>query len=157
MSGVAGNPEACGPCLCCTTPKCATNFWAVTAVSCASSILQVALSPFLGQQVVQYVRLEPLLTSKTRATLEADHGLAKSCPTPCLTHYLCGASALYQEAVYVKHALKKDFDCCSYKTCCANHCCCCCGDRPRPGDIVLRDGAPRPYAAVTQQPGAGLA
>ena len=149
VSGVDGNPELCGPCLCCTTPRCATNYWALAAWSCASSLLQGALATVLHQSA-SWARLEPILTSKTRATLERNHGLRRQCCSPCCVHYWCGASALYQEAVYVKHVLKKDFDCCSYKGCCQTSCCCCLGANPAPGEF-RGDG----YAAVTTQPGMG--
>jgi Cys-rich protein (TIGR01571 family) len=149
VSGVDGNPELCGPCLCCTTPRCATNYWALAAWSCASSLLQGALATVLHQSA-SWARLEPILTSKTRATLERNHGLRRQCCSPCCVHYWCGASALYQEAVYVKHVLKKDFDCCSYKGCCQTSCCCCLGANPNPGEF-RGDG----YAAVTTQPGMG--
>lgn len=49
----------------------------------------------------------------------------------------------------MKHVLKKDFECCTYKSCCKTSCCCCVGSNPAPGEMH----APYKYAAVTTQPG----
>jgi len=54
--------------------------------------------------------------------------------------------------VYVKHVLKKDFQCVAYKDL---QTCCCCGKSPAPGGMNYRDAPPPAgYSTITQQPSA---
>ena len=113
------------------------------------SLVQQSIALVCGVNTGGLVQIVPCLTKRTRQTLEDTHGLPKQCCSPYCVHYWCGASALYQEAVFVKHTLKKDFECCTYKTCCKTSCCCCCGHNPAPGDFKNGDG----YEVVSTQPG----
>jgi len=112
------------------------------------------LNAVVGHNSCGWVNLVPLLTMKTRVALEKKYGLERQCGHPYCADYWCFSCSAYQQAFFVKHTLKEDFTCCTYKDCCSKHCCSCCGERPAPGEA--KRGGPTPpkgYEAVTEQPG----
>ena len=145
----ATDAEACAPSCCCTTRRCATNYWALVGYSCATSLTQQLCQVMGCQPVGQFINLTPLLTMRSRQQLERQ-GLEVECGHAYCADYWCFPCSAYQQAVYVKHVLKQDFTCCTYQGCCKESCCPCVGQRLAPGEMSLRLGAtPAHYAAVT--------
>jgi len=147
------DPEMCSPCMGCTSRRCATNYWAFIGFQFFTSVAQGAASALGCQSVANVINLVPCLTMKSRQVLEQEHGLEVQCNNAYCADYWCGASSTYQQAVYVKHVLKKDFASVYYKNCKK---CCCCGANPAPGAMKTALPPPAGYAAITQQPVAAV-
>lgn len=141
--------------LCCTSTSCDTAFSCLIATFLGQIALQLSLSLFKVTPIVYLLllaRLTPTVTSRSRRYLATKYGLSSSdCRGPCCLHYWCGPCAIYQEALYVKHVLKKDFRCCCYLCCRAT---CTFGANPDPGDLSTLRGYQRIglVATIQQQP-----
>ena len=140
--------ECCQPCCCCTSARCATNYWALMGYSCATSLAQSLCNAMGCQSISSFINLQALLTMRSRQQLE-QQGLTVECGHAYCADYWCFPCSAYQQGVYVKHVLKQDFVCCTYQ-CCKNSC----GQGPAPGEMQLT--LPNRYAAVTAQPGAAV-
>lgn len=81
--------------------------------------------------------ITPLVSASSRRALGRKHGVSvnKDCVNPFCAHYWCACCAIYQEAIYVKHILRKDFTCCVYH--CLRYLCAYCGQNPAPGEYCL--------------------
>ena len=141
--------ECCQPCCCCTSARCATNYWALMGYSCATSLAQSLCNAMGCQSISSFINLQALLTMRSRQQLE-EQGLAVECGHAYCADYWCPSCSAYQQGVYVKHVLKQDFVCCTYQSCCKQTC----GRGPAPGEMQLT--LPNRYAAVTAQPGAAV-
>lgn len=145
------------PAPCCASTSCGTAFACLIATVFAQTALQLqlVLSIFNAKPMLclpLFVRLTPTVTSRVRRYLASKYGLSISdCRGPCCLHYWCSPCAVYQEALYVKHVLKKDFRCCCY-VCCRTACSC--GANPDPGDLSTLRGYQRIglVATIQQQP-----
>mmetsp|Transcript_7669 Transcript_7669/g.24122 ORF Transcript_7669/g.24122 Transcript_7669/m.24122 type:complete len:219 (-) Transcript_7669:42-698(-) len=153
---VVADPEQCAPSCNCTSRRCATACYAYCAYSCLQSITQSLLQGLGCQSVAGLVQIVPCLTMKTRQSLEVKQGLEVQCGNAYCADFWCSSCSAYQQAVFVKHVMRKDFECCTYQTCCKPYCACC--SSPAPGEMVTRLSATPPgYAAVTtSQPVKGM-
>ena len=141
--------ECCQPCCCCTSARCATNYWTLWGYGCATSLAQSLCNALGCQSISGFINLTPVLTMRSRQQLE-QQGLTVECGHAYCADYWCFPCSVYQQGVYVKHVLKQDFVCCTYQGCCKQTC----GAGPAPGEMQLT--LPNRYAVVTAQPGAAV-
>lgn len=138
MIAILEEPLVC--CCCCSRPGCLAAFFCVEVTRCLEGLLQLsylAAFPLSAAYLDCLLRLTPFVTARSRAALGRKHGLPThaDCFHPWCAHFFCLYCALYQEAVFIKHVLGRDFGCCFYH-CCATLCLCC-GRNPDPGFFRL--------------------
>ena len=88
--------ECCQPCCCCTSARCATNYWALMGYSCATSLAQSLCNAMGCQSISSMINLTPLLTMRSRQQLE-EQGLAVECGHAYCADYWCFPCSAYQQ------------------------------------------------------------
>ena len=57
--------ECCQPCCCCTSARCATNYWALMGYSCATSLAQSLCNAMGCQSISSFINLHAFLTMRS--------------------------------------------------------------------------------------------
>mmetsp|Transcript_35800 Transcript_35800/g.114697 ORF Transcript_35800/g.114697 Transcript_35800/m.114697 type:complete len:207 (+) Transcript_35800:224-844(+) len=139
------------PAPCCPNARALNSFACAWCVTFAQQTLGWARPPVF---VVPALFFGPFVFAEPRRAIGKRGLPVDACCCPYGAHFLCGPCALYQELVFAKHALKKDFHCCCYVACamcvtraCANVC-----DAPEPGDylsLLMENQEPNRPGATT--------
>lgn len=138
------------PC-CCGKATWAKAYACIVLTSRLGGFLQLgyqAACPLASVYSDCFCRLTPFASTSSRWALGRKYGilLNKDCINPFCAHFWCFYCAIYQEAIFVKHILRKDFTCCIYQ--CLRHVCACCGQNPAPGEYC-RERFPLNSAVVS--------
>mmetsp|Transcript_16444 Transcript_16444/g.51509 ORF Transcript_16444/g.51509 Transcript_16444/m.51509 type:complete len:224 (+) Transcript_16444:43-714(+) len=138
------------PAPCCTSTSCFSSCSCLYLTEFGQVFLINMLAAHypMSQHFSGLMNVASLVSMRSRATLGSKYGLdVTDCGGPCCIHYWCFSCALFQEALYVKHVLKKDPSSCCYTCCCKTVCTC--GDTPEPGDLATIRNRHQQIALVT--------
>lgn len=139
------------PLCCCGKATWAKAYACIVLTNQLGGLLQLGYQsacPLTSAYSSCLCRATPFVSSSSRWALGRKYGISlnKDCINPFCAHYWCFRCAIYQEALYVKHILRKDFTCCFYNW--LRYVCACFGQNPNPGQYC-RERSPLNCAAVS--------
>ncbi|KAJ8598610.1 hypothetical protein CTAYLR_001718 [Chrysophaeum taylorii] len=98
---------------CCCPVGFSYSLGCVLPFGLVSYAVQIVMNSFGLCLCSPFVNIVPCITCTSREALGTKYGCA---------HYCCQTCAIYQEAVYVKHVVRKEPMCCCYDSCCVPMC-----------------------------------